>query len=187
VAFHESCEDAEKAGFRACKRCKPNVVREEIRFATGRSMLGLVLTAVSDRGLCAILIGDDAAELERDLKARFPGAKLAPGQFVEEVARLMEAPAERVELPLDTRGTSFQRRVWQALLEIPAGKTASYREIADRIGSPKSVRAVAQACGANHLAVVIPCHRVVRSDGDISGYRWGVERKQALLAREVSV
>jgi AraC family transcriptional regulator, regulatory protein of adaptative response / methylated-DNA-[protein]-cysteine methyltransferase len=161
----------------------------EIHFAVGECSLGLILVARSERGICAILLGDDADELTRDLHNRFPRAKLIGGDaefehLVSKVVRLIEAPAVGLELPLDVRGTSFQRRVWQALRKIPSGSTASYAEIARRIGEPKSVRAVAQACGANPLAVAIPCHRVVRSDGALSGYRWGIERKRALLERE---
>jgi AraC family transcriptional regulator of adaptative response/methylated-DNA-[protein]-cysteine methyltransferase len=163
----------------------------EIRFAVGECSLGAILVAQSARGLCAILIGDDPGLLVRDLQDRFPQADLLGGdhefeQLVATVVGFVEAPEIGLELPLDIRGTAFQQRVWQALREIPAGKTASYTEIANRIGSPKSVRAVAQACGANALAVAIPCHRVVRSDGALSGYRWGVERKRALLEKEAS-
>jgi AraC family transcriptional regulator of adaptative response/methylated-DNA-[protein]-cysteine methyltransferase len=161
----------------------------EIRFAVGECSLGSILVAQSARGVCAILLGDDPDALARDLQDRFPRARLIGGDagFEELIARVVgfvEAPSLGLELPLDVRGTAFQQRVWQALREIPAGKTVSYTELAKRIGSPKSVRAVAQACGANALAVAIPCHRVVRSDGVLSGYRWGVERKRALLERE---
>ncbi|HEX8891566.1 MAG TPA: bifunctional DNA-binding transcriptional regulator/O6-methylguanine-DNA methyltransferase Ada [Pyrinomonadaceae bacterium] len=161
----------------------------EIHFAVGECSLGLILVARSERGICAILLGDDPDELTRDLNNRFPRAKLIGGDaefehLVSKVVSLIESPAVGLELPLDVRGTSFQRRVWQALRKIPSGSTASYADIARRIGEPKSVRAVAQACGANPLAVAIPCHRVVRSDGALSGYRWGIERKRALLERE---
>lgn len=161
----------------------------KIRFAVGECSLGSILVAMSERGVCAILLGDDADELTRDLQNRFPRANLIGGdsefeQFVSQVVGFVESPAVGLDLPLDVRGTAFQQRVWQALQLIPAGSTASYADIADRIGSPKSVRAVAQACGANALAVAIPCHRVVRSDGALSGYRWGVERKRVLLKRE---
>ena len=162
-----------------------------IRFAVGESFLGSILVAASGRGVCAILMGDDPDELARDLRARFPRADLVDGdsEFEELVSRVVgfvEAPGPGLDLPLDRRGTAFQRRVWQALRETPPGDTASYADIANRIGAPKSVRAVAQACAANALAVAIPCHRVVRSDGGLSGYRWGVERKRALLAREAN-
>jgi AraC family transcriptional regulator of adaptative response/methylated-DNA-[protein]-cysteine methyltransferase len=161
----------------------------EIHFAVGECSLGAILVAQSDRGVCAILMGDDPDELARDLQDRFPRAHLIGGdrefeQLVAKVVGFVEAPAIGLDLPLDVRGTAFQQRVWRALHEIPAGETASYTEIANRIGSPKSVRAVAQACAANALAVAIPCHRVVRNDGGLSGYRWGVERKAALLKKE---
>ncbi len=161
----------------------------EIRFAVGECSLGAILVASSERGVCAILLGDDADALTRDLQNRFPRANLIGGdeefeQLVSKVVGFVEAPALGLDLPLDVRGTAFQQRVWQALQKVPVGSTASYADIANRIGSPKSVRAVAQACGANALAVAIPCHRVVRNDGALSGYRWGVERKRALLERE---
>ena len=161
----------------------------EIRFAIGECSLGSILVARSDRGICAISLGDDPDELARDLQDRFPQAKLIgdDAQFAQLVARvvgLVEAPGVGLDLPLDVRGTAFQQRVWQALREIPAGSTASYADVAARIGEPKAVRAVAQACSANPLAVAIPCHRVVRQDGHLSGYRWGVQRKRALLERE---
>jgi AraC family transcriptional regulator of adaptative response/methylated-DNA-[protein]-cysteine methyltransferase len=163
----------------------------EIRFAVGECSLGSILVASSERGVCAILLGEDADELVRDLQNRFPRAHLIGGdaefeQLVARVVGFVEAPALGLDLPLDIRGTAFQQRVWQALRKIPSGSTASYSDIARQIGSPKSVRAVAQACGANALAVAIPCHRVVRNDGVLSGYRWGVERKRALLEREAS-
>jgi AraC family transcriptional regulator of adaptative response/methylated-DNA-[protein]-cysteine methyltransferase len=164
----------------------------KIRFAIGESTLGAILVAQSDLGVCAILMGDDPDELARDLQDRFPRADLigGDGKFERLVARVVgfvEAPGIGLDLPLDVRGTAFQQRVWQALREIPAGKTRSYSEIANRIGAPKAVRAVAQACAANSLAIAIPCHRVVRSDGGLSGYRWGVERKRALLQKEAPV
>ncbi len=160
-----------------------------IAFAVGECSLGSILVARSQRGVCAILLGDDPDKLARELQDLFPRADLHGGdaEFEELVAKVVgfvEAPRLGLDLPLDMRGTAFQRRVWQALRKIPAGKTVSYAELARRIGSPKSVRAVGRACGANSLAVAIPCHRVVRTDGSLSGYRWGVERKQALLERE---
>ncbi len=160
-----------------------------IRFAIGDCSLGAILVAASGRGVCAILLGDDPAALARDLQDRFPRAVLIGGDsdFEQQVARvvaMVEAPRVGLDLPLDVRGTAFQQRVWQALREIPIGTTQSYADIARRIGAPKAVRAVAQACAANALAVAIPCHRVVRNDGGLSGYRWGVERKRALLDRE---
>jgi AraC family transcriptional regulator of adaptative response/methylated-DNA-[protein]-cysteine methyltransferase len=161
----------------------------DIRFAIGECSLGSILVAQSDRGVCAILLGDDPNVLVHDLQDKFPRANLIGGdakfeQLVAKVVGFIEAPALGLDLPLDVRGTAFQERVWQALRSIPAGTTATYAEIATRIGSPKAVRAVAQACAANTLAVAIPCHRVVRSDGGLSGYRWGVERKRELLSRE---
>jgi AraC family transcriptional regulator of adaptative response/methylated-DNA-[protein]-cysteine methyltransferase len=160
-----------------------------LHFALGDSSLGSVLVAHSELGICAILLGDDPEELLRDLQHRFPRVSLIAGdrqseQLVAEAVKLVETPGLKFDLPLDVRGTDFQQRVWQALRDIPAGETASYSDIAHRIGSPHSVRAVAQACGANNLAVAIPCHRVVRSDGALSGYHWGIERKRALLQRE---
>jgi AraC family transcriptional regulator, regulatory protein of adaptative response / methylated-DNA-[protein]-cysteine methyltransferase len=161
----------------------------QICFAIGECSLGSILVARSERGVCAILLGDDPDVLARDLQDRFPHATLIGGdaafeEVVSKVVGLIEAPRLGLDLPLDVRGTAFQRRVWRALEEIPAGSTASYREVAERIGAPASVRAVAHACAANPLAVAIPCHRVVRTDGGLAGYRWGVERKRALLRRE---
>lgn len=164
---------------------------ETIRFAVGECSLGSILVAATERGICTILLGDEPDNLLRELENRFPKAKLAGGEpefetLVARVVGLVEAPALGHDLPLDVRGTAFQQRVWQALREIPAGETASYGRVAAAIGSPKASRAVASACAANPLAVAIPCHRVVRSDGAVGGYRWGVERKQALLVREAS-
>ena len=160
-----------------------------IRFAVGECSLGSILVAATDKGVCAILFGDDPGALVCDLQDRFPRARLIGGdedfeRLVATVVEFVEAPALGADLPLDVRGTAFQRRVWQALRDIPAGSTASYADIAQRIGSPRSVRAVAQACASNAIAVAIPCHRVVRSDGALSGYRWGVKRKRILLERE---
>jgi AraC family transcriptional regulator of adaptative response/methylated-DNA-[protein]-cysteine methyltransferase len=149
----------------------------EIHFAIGECSLGSILVARSERGICAILLGDDAEALARGADAEFE-------QLVARVVGFVEAPALGLDLPLDVRGTAFQQRVWKALRKIPVGSTASYSDIAKSIGSRNSVRAVAQACGANPLAVAIPCHRVVRNDGALSGYRWGVERKRSLLERE---
>ena len=298
VAFHQTCTDAERAGFRPCKRCRPNAstlaevhagavaracrlieeaeeapslealaraagmsrfyfhrvfkavtgvtpkayaaghrgkrVREElssgesvteaiygagfnsngrfyaaapgllgmtptqfrsggrgnvIRFAVGECSLGAILVAATAKGVCAIEFGNDPEMLVRALQDRFPRAQLLGGdkafeRLVAEVVGFVEAPGRGLDLPLDIRGTAFQQQVWKAIRDIPAGSTASYRDLAKRIGAPKAVRAVAQACGANAIAVAIPCHRVVRTDGSISGYRWGVERKRALLDRE---
>ncbi|MGJ7544351.1 bifunctional DNA-binding transcriptional regulator/O6-methylguanine-DNA methyltransferase Ada [Variovorax sp. LT1R16] len=163
----------------------------QIRFAVGQCALGAILVAQSQRGICAILLGDEPDRLVRELQDQFPKAELIGGdgdfeQLVAQVVGFVEAPSLGLNLPLDVQGTAFQERVWQALREIPPGVTVSYAQLAARIGQPKAVRAVAQACGANHLAVAIPCHRVVRTDGALSGYRWGVERKRALLAREAA-
>ena len=161
----------------------------QIFFAIGECLLGSVLVARSSRGVCSILIGEDAAGLEKDLRRRFPKANLVAGvdgqeELITRVAGLIESPRTAIDLPLDPQGTAFQRLVWAALQRIPAGSTATYTDIATQIGKPRAVRAVAQACGANALAVAIPCHRVIRNDGSLSGYRWGVERKRALLTRE---
>jgi AraC family transcriptional regulator of adaptative response/methylated-DNA-[protein]-cysteine methyltransferase len=160
-----------------------------IRFAVGECSLGSILVAATERGVCAIQLGDEPEALVRDLQDRFPRATLvgADKDFEKLVARVVafvEAPGLGLDLPLDVRGTAFQQRVWRALRAIPAGSTASYTDIARRIGMPKAVRAVAHACASNAIAVAIPCHRVVRTDGSLSGYRWGVARKRLLLDRE---
>ena len=164
---------------------------ETIRFAVGACSLGAVLVAATAKGVCAIALADNPDTLVHDLEDRFPRAELVGGdpEFESLVARaigFVEAPALGLDLPLDIRGTTFQQRVWRALQAIPPGETATYAEIAGRIGSPKAARAVARACAANPLAVAIPCHRVVRNDGGLGGYRWGVERKRALLDREAA-
>jgi len=161
----------------------------QIRFAVGECSLGSIVVAQSVRGVCAVLLGDDPETLVKQLQDRFPHATLLGGdasfeRLIAKVVGFIEAPRLGHDLPLDIRGTAFQQRVWRALRDIPPGTTVSYAEIAARIGAPKSARAVAQACGANPLAVLIPCHRVVRSDGSVSGYRWGIERKRQLLQRE---
>ncbi len=162
---------------------------KEIHFAVGECSLGSILVATTAKGICAILLGDEPEGLVRDLQDRFPRATLVGGdegfeRIVAQVVGFVEAPALGLDLPLDVRGTAFQQRVWQALREIPPGSTASYSGIAASIGSRNRARAVARACAANPLAVAIPCHRIVRQDGALSGYRWGVERKRALLTRE---
>lgn len=162
---------------------------EEIQVTIGESSLGLVLVAQGAEGVIAVLLGDDRDAMRRDIESRFPDAILTDSdakldERTAEVIRFVESPAGAFGAPLDIRGSEFQRKVWQALREIPVGKTASYTDIANRIGRPGSVRAVGAACAANNLAVVVPCHRVVRSDGQLAGYRWGVERKRALLNRE---
>ena len=161
----------------------------EVQFAIRDCSLGPILVATRGRGICAVLLGDSGRGLKRELRKRFPDDALAEGTkdaiaLAAMVAEAIAMPPRSIDLPLDVGGTPFQRKVWRALRDIPAGKTASYAEIARSVGSPKSVRAVAQACAANALAVVIPCHRVVRSDGSLSGYRWGVERKRRLLDLE---
>ncbi|MBA3860165.1 MAG: bifunctional DNA-binding transcriptional regulator/O6-methylguanine-DNA methyltransferase Ada [Cyanobacteria bacterium PR.3.49] len=163
----------------------------DIRFAIAQCSLGAILVAQSERGICSILLGDDADELARDLQDRFPNANLIGGdnefeKLVAQVISFVETPGIGLDLPLDVRGTAFQQRVWQALRKIPAGTTVSYTELANRLGLPKAVRAVASACAANKIAVAIPCHRVVRNDGGLSGYRWGVERKATLIKREAN-
>jgi AraC family transcriptional regulator of adaptative response/methylated-DNA-[protein]-cysteine methyltransferase len=164
---------------------------EEIKFAVGQTSLGAILVASSTKGVAAILLGNDPDELVRNLQDRFPKAHLIGADrhyeaLVARVVAFVEKPEIGLSLPLDVRGTAFQQRVWRALQEIPVGATVSYGEIARRIGRPKAVRAVAGACAENNLAVAIPCHRVVRIDGSLSGYAWGVERKRILLDREGS-
>jgi len=161
----------------------------EICFAVGQCSLGSILVAATDQGVCAIQMGDDPDALVRALQDRFPRAVLRPGesafdQTVSSVVGLVESPREGLDLPLDVRGTAFQQRVWQALRQIPLGTTTTYAELAAGLGQPTAQRAVAQACGANPVAVVIPCHRVVRTDGGLGGYRWGIDRKDELLRRE---
>lgn len=193
VRFHASAGDAERAGFRPCMRCKPEryaaaadaAGRERIRYAIGASALGRLLVARSERGVCAILPGGDAAEL----RSRFPDAELIGDEAglaleLAAIAAFVDRPQRGLDLPLDAHGDDFQQRVWKALRDIPAGATASYGDIARRIGEPRAARDVAAACAANPLAVAIPCHRVIKSDGSLSGYRWGAARKRALLARE---
>lgn len=162
---------------------------ETLRFAIGQCSLGAILVASSDKGIAAILIGDDPDALARDFQDRFPNARLIGGdadyeKLVARVIGFVEAPGTGLDLPLDVRGTAFQQRVWQALRKIPSGRTATYTEIAEQIGQPRATRAVAAACAANRHAVAIPCHRVIRNDGSLSGYRWGVDRKRRLLDME---
>ncbi len=164
---------------------------EVILYAIAESALGQVLVAQSTRGICAITLGDQPAALVADLAARFPKAGIQPAeaalaQRIAAVVALVEQPGAGHDLPLDLRGTAFQRRVWLALQQIPPGQTASYAEIAAQIGAPTASRAVAGACAANALAVAVPCHRVLRVDGALSGYRWGTARKAALLEREAA-
>jgi len=170
-------------------KIKQGAAPEEIAFSIGESALGAVLVARSADGVCAILIGSEAAELESDLAKRFTDSKLVRNDRklsndLQKILRFIEAPSEGLNLPLDIRGTPFQQRVWEELLRIPPGSIVTYGALANRIGKPGAVRAVANACAANAIALAIPCHRVVRSNGALSGYRWGVERKRALLAKE---
>lgn len=162
--------------------------QEMIGYDVGDCVLGMVLVATSERGICAILMGEDADDLVDDLRQRFPGAELVPGvaaaeHFIEVVA-FIASPRKGLDLPLDMRGTDFEQGVWRALREIPAGATQTYGEVARRIGAPQSAKEVGEACAANAIAVAIPCHRVLRKDGGLAGYRWGVKRKRALLERE---
>ncbi|BDS07784.1 hypothetical protein NT6N_28240 [Oceaniferula spumae] len=170
---------------------KQGGVGETIRFAIGQTELGAILVAMTEQGICAISLGDDPEPLCRELQDRFPNAQLVgdDAKFDAHVAKVVgfvENPQIGLDLPLDIRGTAFQQRVWQALLKVPPGSTASYSELAEKMGSPKSVRAVASACAANKVAVAIPCHRIIRTDGSLSNYRWGVQRKAELLHREQS-
>jgi AraC family transcriptional regulator of adaptative response/methylated-DNA-[protein]-cysteine methyltransferase len=171
------------------KRWRSGGVHTTIRFAVGECSLGSILVAASERGICAVTLGDDPDALARDLQDRFPRANLTPGdrafeRTIAAVIAFVDAPRRGFHLPLDVRGTAFQERVWKALRAIPAGETSTYTEIAARIGAPAAVRGVASACAANPVAVVIPCHRVISKDGKLSGYRWGIERKRALLDAE---
>lgn len=189
VQFHATPDEAERAGFRACRRCHPRREAQTIRFAIGESSLGLVLVASSDAGLRAVLFGNDSGDLVRDLQSRLPDATLAVDAggvqaALDAVVDCIEAPHLTFDQPLDPAGSSFQKKVWQALRRIPAGSTVSYGELARRLDVPDSARAIAAACAANPLAVVVPCHRVIAADGGLSGYRWGVARKRALLQRE---
>lgn len=163
--------------------------QSELVYATGACSLGMLLVAASAKGIAAVLLGDNRDALQRELAQRVPQARLVPGdkdfaRVIAMVVDFVERRAVALELPLDIRGTAFQHRVWSALRDIPTGTTATYAEIARRIGRPKAVRAVAGACAANPLAVVVPCHRVIHSDGSLSGYRWGIARKRALLDKE---
>lgn len=164
----------------------------EVRFAVADTRLGAMLVAESDKGICSVALGDEPDALVRELQDRFPKARLIGGdeafeRRVAEVVGLVDHPEKGVDLPLDIRGTAFQQKVWAALRRIPSGQTLSYAELAERIGDPKAVRAVAGACAANTLALLVPCHRIVRTDGALSGYRWGAERKRVLLQREAGL
>jgi AraC family transcriptional regulator of adaptative response/methylated-DNA-[protein]-cysteine methyltransferase len=172
-------------------RYRGDAVKVEIRFAIGTSSLGAVLVASSGKGIASILLGDDPRQLVRELQDRFPKVQLVGAdkeyeQLVARVVGFIEAPSIGLDLALDIRGTAFQQRVWRALRDVPVGRTVSYADIAQRIGAPNAVRAVAGACAANDIALCIPCHRVVRNDGSLSGYAWGVDRKRALIEREAA-
>lgn len=198
VAFHDTVAAAEAAGFRPCKRCRPDeglprgrTAPVAVAYAIGASVLGPALVAVSPSGICAILLGDHEDALVADLRARLPRARLTRREdlfagWMNMVLAYIADPAAGLDLPLDPRGTDFERRTWAALRDIPAGATASYAEVAGRIGAAGSARAVARACAANPIAVVIPCHRVLRGDGGLGGYRWGLDRKKTLLAAEAA-
>jgi AraC family transcriptional regulator of adaptative response/methylated-DNA-[protein]-cysteine methyltransferase len=185
----------ERTDVTIASRHKPNTGTdgpgELIHFAIDECSLGAILAAVTEKGICAILLGDNPSALRRELQEHFKMARLIGsdedlGQLMAKVDQLIESPWLDIDLPFDLRGTSFEQRVWQALREIPSGSTASYTDIAERIGEPKKAFAVSEACASNLLAVAIPCHRVVRKNGTLSGYRWGFRRKRALLAREAA-
>jgi AraC family transcriptional regulator of adaptative response/methylated-DNA-[protein]-cysteine methyltransferase len=196
VSFHRTAAEAEAAGLRPCKRCLPNTPRvsappARLRYTIALSLLGQVLVAVSDRGVRAVMLGNDRAALEAEVRADYPQAEAAGDDarvaaLAAAVVRCVDAPGEAAPPEMDVRGTPFQREVWDALGRIPAGCTASYAELARQVGRPSAVRAVGAACGANQHAVLIPCHRAVGSDGKLTGYRWGLERKKALLEREAA-
>ena len=160
-----------------------------IEFATTETAFAAILIARSGQGVCFVLLGDTAAELYADLQQRQPNAQLikdeqALAPYLKKVTDFLDAPQTPLDFPLDIQGSDFQKNVWAILQTIPMGQTLSYSDVAERLHKPKAVRAVANACAANPLALVIPCHRILRADGGISGYRWGVERKRALLAKE---
>ncbi len=166
-----------------------DIAGEEIEYMMGLCHYGSILVACSLKGLCAVFLGDHPSRLLKELRRQFPKADLVGGddefeKLLVKVITFVEAPDKKLKIPLDIRGTAFQQRVWDALIKIPYGKTSNYKEVAMRIGAPKAIRAVAQACAANKLAVVIPCHRVLRLDGDLSGYQWGIKIKRQLLDRE---
>jgi AraC family transcriptional regulator of adaptative response/methylated-DNA-[protein]-cysteine methyltransferase len=188
-------ETQQRTDVTVASRHKPNKGSdgpgELIRFALGECSLWSIIAAVTEKGICAILLGDNSSILRRELREHFKVARLVDsdqdlGPLMAEVARLVESPWLNLDLTFDLRGTSFEQRVWQAVREIPSGSTASYTDIAKRIGEPKKAFSVAEACASNMLAVAIPCHRVVRKSGALAGYRWGFKRKRALLAREAA-
>lgn len=159
-----------------------------IKYEVGQSFLGLILVAKSEKGICALFFGDDEMDLVQELQHQFPHTEIiidtSISTDIKKIISFTDNPTQEISLPLDINGTEFQHKVWKALQDIPYGKKVSYTDIATKIGAPQSFRAVANACGENKISILIPCHRVVRSDGSISGYRWGVERKIELLKRE---
>jgi AraC family transcriptional regulator of adaptative response/methylated-DNA-[protein]-cysteine methyltransferase len=197
VDFYDTPERAAAAGFRPCKRCKPDQAQltygkggkgTSIRYAIEPCTLGYVLIGTTERGVCSVMLGDSPALLVEALYDEYPAAVITPDDDLSEpidaVLRYLEGNPVRIDLPLDVRATAFQQRVWDALRDIPYGVTHTYTEIAREIGKPEAVRAVANACAANQVALIIPCHRVVREDGTLGGYKWGIERKCALLNQE---
>ena len=180
VTTYPTREAAERDGYRACKRCRPDL-GEQLRFATARTSLGTVLVAAGDHGVREVLLGASAANVERELHGAHPDAFISRDPELRRVAtEIFDSP----EVDLDMHGTGFQLEVWRKLLEIPRGETRTYTQLAAELGRPRSVRAVAHACASNRIGVLVPCHRVVRTDGSLAGYRWGIERKRALLAAE---
>lgn len=192
VVFYDTSEQAEAAGFRACKRCQPDQLTANgttIRYAIESCALGYVLVAMTRRGLCSVMLDDSPLALVDALQDEYPAATITPDdedlhEPMSAVLRYLDGDAARIDLPLDIQATAFQWRVWEALRAIPYGVTRTYTDIAREIGSPAAVRAVASACAANQVALVIPCHRVIRGDGTLGGYKWGLERKRSLLERE---
>lgn len=175
--------DAERAGYRPCKRCRPDL-GEWLRFATARTPLGTVLVARGEAGVRAVLLGASAADAERELRESHPEAFITRDPELRAVAAgILDSPP----VELDMRGTAFQLEVWRKLLEIPRGETRTYTQLAAEVGRPKAVRAVGAACGSNRIGVLVPCHRVIATDGSLAGYRWGLDRKRALLAYEARV
>jgi AraC family transcriptional regulator of adaptative response/methylated-DNA-[protein]-cysteine methyltransferase len=180
VTVYATRADAEADGYRACRRCRPDL-GEHLRFATARTVLGTVLVAAGESGVREVLLGASATAAERELRESNPDALITRDRGLHPVAAsILDSPA----VELDLRGTAFQLEVWRKLLEIPPGETRTYTQLAEDLGRPRAVRAVAHACASNRLGVLVPCHRVVRADGSLAGYRWGIERKRALLAAE---
>jgi AraC family transcriptional regulator of adaptative response/methylated-DNA-[protein]-cysteine methyltransferase len=182
VTTYETRREAERAGYRACKRCRPDL-GEALRFATARTPLGTVLMAATEGGVREVLLSGSAASAERELRERHPGAFIRRDPGLRSLAAdVLDAPS----VDLDMRGTAFQLEVWRKLLEIPRGETRTYTQVAAELGRPRAARAVARACATNRIGVLVPCHRVIGSGGSLTGYRWGVDRKRALLAAEAA-